>query len=87
MIYAASEKMNKNIKIKNKLKLSFWIGLIILILLLAGYFIKINIDSGFNYELKDSLLGILIFHNPFMLGLYVLIAIVLIVNGLTKRRR
>lgn len=63
----------------------FWAGVTIVLVLIASYFVKFRIDSGANYELHDSLLGIVIFHNPFILGLYVLIATVLIFNGLKKK--
>jgi hypothetical protein len=60
----------------------FWIGIGLLILLPVSYFIKFKIESGADYILYDSLLGIIIFHNPFILGLYALIVISFIVAGL-----
>lgn len=59
----------------------FWLGIFILGLVLASYFISINAEEGANYVVRDNLLGIIIFHNPFILGLYVLIGVVLIVKG------
>ncbi|MBX4196720.1 hypothetical protein KW805_03975 [Candidatus Pacearchaeota archaeon] len=61
-----------------------WMGIIILVFLGISYFIPLTIDSGANYNTTTPLLGILIFHNPFILGLYVLIAVVLIVKGTTS---
>jgi len=58
-----------------------YLGIGILAFLAISYFLKINIDSGANYLIKDSLLGIVIFHNPFILAIYVLIAVVLIVKN------
>ena len=62
----------------------FFTGMSILALMILFYFIKLPSDSGDNYIIYDSLLGKLIFHNPFILGLYILIAIVLTFNGLKK---
>ena len=62
-------------------KVSFWSGIAILIVLVVGYFVKVRVDSGVNFIYLDSLLGIMIFHNPFILGLYILGAVVLIVKG------
>ena len=59
----------------------FWTGIAILIVMVLTFFIKIEIDSGANYVTFTPLLGIIIFHNPFILGLYILIALVLIVRG------
>ncbi len=56
------------------------IGISVLLLLVISFFIKIRIDEGANYYTESSLLGALIFYNPFILGLYILIAIYLIVN-------
>jgi len=62
-------------------KVSFWSGIAILIILAVSYFIKVRVDSGIDFIYFDSLLGIMIFHNPFILGLYILGAVVLIVKG------
>jgi len=67
-----------------KKKISFWIGISILVFLLVSYFIKFQVDSGSNYTTLDSLLGILIFHNIFVLLLYVLIVVVLIFKSKIK---
>lgn len=60
-------------------KTMFWIGIIMAVLLLLSFFIKINVDSGSNYIVKDSILGIIIFHNPFVLAFYILITVSLVV--------
>ncbi|MEK6844094.1 MAG: hypothetical protein AABX83_01570 [Nanoarchaeota archaeon] len=65
-----------------KRKILFFIGIVIIIILLASYFINLNIENGSNYKIQSSLLGIIIFYNPFILGLYILIAIILIVKGI-----
>ncbi len=59
-------------------------GITILIVLAISYFIKITADTGANYETTDSLLGALIFHNPFMLLVYLAIAAACIVTGIKK---
>ncbi len=69
-----------------KNKIYFWLGIFILLILIASYFLKINIDAGANYSVETRLLGILIFYKPYMLGLYILITVVLIIIGLKKRK-
>ena len=59
----------------------FWIGILILLFLFTSYFIKITTEKGANYEVKSSILGLLIFHNPFILGIYILIAIILMLKN------
>ena len=59
-------------------------GIVILMVLLISYFIRITKDIGSNYEVKDRLLGIFIFHNPFILALYALIASILLVKGMKR---
>ena len=66
-----------------KKKVYFWIGIVILALMIISYFIKFQVDSGANYSTLDSLLGIMIFHNPWILGLYILIVIFLVIKGIT----
>lgn len=58
-------------KIKNKGL--FYTSLGILCFMILSFFIKISYESGFNYEVQDSLLGILIFHNAYVLATYVII--------------
>jgi len=63
-----------------------YLGVMVLVFLGISYFIKFGVDSGNNYIIYDSFLGILIFHNPFILLGYLLIAFVLIFLGLKNRR-
>ena len=65
-------------------RIFFWIGLIVAFLLLATYFVKIKIDAGSNFIVRDSLLGILIFHNAFVLLIYALVIAFLVLFGLGK---
>jgi len=69
--------------IKNKVY--FFIGITILVILILFYFVKVDIDSGGNYNTYDSLLGIVIFHNPFILAIYAIIVVKLITKGLFNR--
>ena len=66
------------------MKKSMAAGVIISVILISTYFIKINIEQGSNYITKSSLLGILIFYNPFVMAIYVLIIILLIAKGIKK---
>jgi len=66
------------------MKISFLIGVIISVILISAYFIKVDIEQGSNYITKSSLLGILIFYNPFVMAIYVLIIILLIAKGIKK---
>ena len=59
----------------------FWGGIVIGIFLILSYFIKIEVDSGSNFVTRDSLLGILIFHSPWMLGFDILVVLGLIYYG------
>ena len=70
--------------IKNR-KLIFS-GLGIFLVLAITYFIKLNVDDGQNYITVERILGIIIFHNPFVLAIYILVAIILIVKGFIKNR-
>jgi surface polysaccharide O-acyltransferase-like enzyme len=56
----------------------FVVGIVLAVFMFISYFIKINVESGVNYNVQDSLLGIIIFHNPIVLALYLLISITLI---------
>lgn len=62
-------------------------GIVILLVLIGFYFIKIESDSGINFQTYDTLLGVIIFHNFFVLMLYVLIALLLIVTGISKNKK
>jgi len=60
-------------------------GIAILVFLGVSYFIKISSTSQEGQiimETRTSLLGMIILYNPFVLGLYILIALALIAKGL-----
>lgn len=61
--------------------LLFWIGIFILFLMGISYFISFPVDSGANYVVEDRLLGLLVFHNGFVLILYIAIALFLMLVG------
>ena len=60
----------------------FWTGVGIIALMILFYFIPIPVDVGINYITIDSILGIIIFHNVFILTLYFVIAVILVAAGL-----
>lgn len=66
----------------------FLIGIAILVVLIASYFIPVTLtayESGGVLALyKYPLLGLLIFHSPYILALYILIALALIFIYLRK---
>ena len=49
-----------------------------LIFLLIAYFVPLDVETGGNYLVRDSLLGLMIFHQLWILGLYILIGLALI---------
>ncbi|MEK6846884.1 MAG: hypothetical protein AABY16_01820 [Nanoarchaeota archaeon] len=65
-------------------KPKFFAGISIALILIISYFIKLNVEEGTNYQTSDTLLGILIFHNPFILLIYLSIATALIISGIKK---
>lgn len=65
-------------------KYYFFPGVIILIVILISYFTRIKVNSDINSITYDKLLGIVIFHNPFILLIYIVIAIILIVKSIKK---
>ncbi len=67
-------------------KTKFFTGITILTLLIISYFIKINVESGSNYEVQDSLLGIIILHNPIVLSICIIIPLVLIFLRIKKSK-
>lgn len=69
-------------KLTNKFR--FYTGLLIVLFLVTSYFFKIEIDSGANYTVTDSLLGIIIFHSFFVLVVYSLIALFFIFTGFKR---
>ncbi len=68
------------------MKKRFYFGIVILLILLVSYFINISNFDGVSIT-NSSLLGILIFYNPFILGLWILIALALIGFGLGRSRK
>lgn len=68
------------------LNLKRGIGIVIIFLIVVSYFVTFTVDSGANFETKDRLLGIIIFHNPFILAIYVIISIILIMNKSGEKR-
>ena len=67
--------------------LKFWAGIGIILIVFLSYFVKISVDSGTNYVVESSLLGTLIFHNAFILGLYILVSVSLIISGLQFKNK
>ena len=65
-------------------KPKFCIGIIIATILIISYFIKINIDEGTNYQIQDTLLGIIIFHSPIIFSIYLAVITALIILGIRK---
>lgn len=59
----------------------FYLGILIILFLLISYFISIDVDTGSNYVVSDTLLGIIIFHNLYLFILYLLIAGFLILTS------
>ncbi|PIN92776.1 hypothetical protein COU54_05595 [Candidatus Pacearchaeota archaeon CG10_big_fil_rev_8_21_14_0_10_31_24] len=66
------------------MKNKFYIGIGILAFLFLAYYIPVNVESGNNYIVQDSLLGIIIFHNLGILGIYILIGLGFILTGKFK---
>ena len=71
-LYFFDKEMKKNYMV-------FWVILIVIVLV-GIYFIKVNIEKGANYNVKSSVLGIIIFHNPFVLIFYLVLITILIVR-------
>lgn len=65
----------------------FKTGIAIIGILIVSYFIKLEVDSGSNYITTQSLLAKLIFENPIILVIYILVALYLIVQDMMMRRR
>ena len=67
-------------------KLYLWFGLLILIILIISYFIPVYQTFLYNdiadVKVKSSLLSWMIFSSPWVLGIYILIAIGLIWFGI-----
>lgn len=71
----------------SKLRWQFWPGIAILVLLASSYLIQIPTQAGQTYVTYTHLLSLLIFYNPIILGLYILIAIILIFFGIKDKIR
>lgn len=65
----------------------FWTGFGILVFLAVAYFIRVPIEFGADYIVRSSLLGVLIFHNVFVFGIYVLVGLFFIWKGLKYKIR
>ena len=67
-------------------QLYLWIGILILIFLIISYFIPVyqtvNYNSLASVQVKSSLLSWLIFSSPWVLGMYIFIALFLIWFGI-----
>ena len=64
-------------------KLIIAIGVIFLLLLGVSYFINVTVDQGTNFMTNSSLLGIIIFYNPLILGIYVAAGAIFILAGIS----
>ena len=62
-------------------KLYLLAGILLGALLAVSYFVKLEIEEELGSVVKDSLLGILIFHNPLVLAVYIIIILILISIG------
>ncbi len=67
-------------KISNK-KL-FWISIAFGTFLLLSSLISISVESGENYYIDDSLLGILVDHNVIALSIYILLVALMLATSL-----
>lgn len=63
----------------------FWSGIIITALLGLSFFIQIETRVSYDQIEVTSLLGILIFYNPFVLTIYVLVILYLFYKSLGKK--
>jgi hypothetical protein len=61
-----------------------WTGIGILIGMALSYFIEFEVRTSATRIVRDSLLGLFILHNVFILGIYILIALSLIFVGVGK---
>jgi len=62
----------------------FVIGVLLFAFLLISYFIPVEFIEEFNI-IEDSLLGVIIFHNPFVLGIYLLVIVLFILKGIRNK--
>jgi uncharacterized BrkB/YihY/UPF0761 family membrane protein len=66
-------------------KILFWAGISLVAFMILSYFTKLYVDTGANYNVRDSLLGIVIFHSLPVFVAYILIIIALVVPYLTEK--
>lgn len=64
-------------------KFRFFSGILILAILFITYFIKVE-DKGSNYIVNEPLLGVLIFNNPLILLIYIVVSIIFIITGIKR---
>lgn len=69
-------------KVVNKSRL--YIGFGIILFLLVGYLFRVEIDTGANYTVTDTLLGIIIFHSFSVFIVYLLVALFFIFTGFKR---
>ena len=68
-----------------KKTLRLWLGVLVFVVLGLSYFVRFRVSVTPGEIVYDRLLGILIFHSPFVLAGYVLIAGWLMWKGLGSR--
>ncbi|MBS3089811.1 hypothetical protein J4461_02925 [Candidatus Pacearchaeota archaeon] len=61
------------------------IGIAWMAFLLTAYFIPVTRESGANYVIKDTLLGVTIFHNIFLLIIYIALGLFFIWLGISHK--
>jgi len=71
-------------KVVSKSRLFF--GIVILLLLFSSYFIKIDVDTGDNYQTFSRLTWILVFNSAYVLIAYLLVACFFVFTGFKKLR-
>lgn len=57
------------------------LGIIWFIFLGFSYTISLETESGENYKIIDTLLGTIVFHNPVILGIYIIAGAFLLAIG------
>jgi predicted membrane protein len=64
----------------------FSLGFFVLLFLFGSYFIEVDVGD-FKSVVLSSLLGVLIFYSPWVLGIYILIGLGLLFLGLKIKKR
>ena len=59
----------------------FWIGIVIAVILIASAFLEVSISEPGRIT-NTPILGLLIFYNPLVLAIYIMIALFFIYKGL-----